>query len=401
MPADSLNNGRGPAAVPAAAPSIAAAAPGRHEVLFLSPGGLGQRGGMGSVVRTLVAGWPAADDPLRLVVVDPWPHEWKLGFAPGSLVGLLAALSTVLRSGLAGRLAIVHLHMAGGGSVPRKGLFIWLGRALGARVVVHSAAADLDSLWARLPGLGRWLVRQTLRRADAVVALGAYWQGFFRDRVGLDAERVVVIPNGVADPGPPAARPVSGTCRLLFVGRLGERKGTPVLLDALADPTMASLDWSLTLAGDGDVAGMTARAERLGIAGRCRFTGWVAAAAVGALMREADILVLPSYQEGLPMAILEGMAHGLAIVSTRAGAIGDAVSDGENGLLTPPGDTAALTLALRALIVDPERRRDCQVAARRRFSADFADKIMVDRFRALYRRLSPLPAAATIDRPGL
>jgi glycosyltransferase involved in cell wall biosynthesis len=233
----------------------------------------------------------------------------------------------------------------------------------------------------------RRLVYLTLARADAVVTLGRFWQAFFCDTVSLTAERVVVIPNGVVDPGPPPERATVGPCRLLFVGRLGERKGTPVLLEALADARLAALDWTLTLAGDGEVAAMSDQAARLGLANRCRFTGWVDQATVASLMRDCDVLVLPSHQEGLPMAILEAMAHGLAIATTGAGSIGDAVTDGENGLLTTPGDSHALGAALYRLVVEPDWRRGLQRAARARFERDYAAPLFVDRFAELYHRL--------------
>lgn len=357
------------------------------DVLLITPGGIDQRGGMGSVVRTLVESWNDREGALRLRVVDPWPFEWRLGFAPRSLLSFASAIGTVLKVAAAGRLAIVHVHMAGGGSVARKSVFVWLGRLFGARVIVHSAAADLDSLWQRLPASARRLLRATLQRADVVVTLGGYWQRFLIREVGLRAERVLVIPNGVVDPGPPLARPVAPPCRLLFVGRLGERKGTPILLDALAKRELSDLDWTLTLAGDGEVDAMRRRAEQLGITDRCRFAGWLSTVEISALMRGAEILVLPSQQEGLPMAILEGMAHGLAIVSTDAGAIGDAVTDGVNGRLVPAGDQGALATALADLISDAPQRRACQAAARQRFLDDYEAGTFAHRFADLYERV--------------
>src|SRR5690606_27648404 len=107
---------------------------------------------------------------------------------------------------------------------------------------------------------------------------------------------------------------------LLFLGRLGPRKGVPDLLAALAGPRMHALNWRALLAGDGPLDSYRAEVRAKGLAGHVDILGWQSASQTAALCRSADILVLPSHAEGLAMAVIEGLAHGLAVVTTPVGA---------------------------------------------------------------------------------
>ena len=154
---------------------------------------------------------------------------------------------------------------------------------------------------------------------------------------------------------------------LVFLGYLSARKGVPELLEALASPALAALPWRATLAGGGPVDEFRARAAALGLADRVAFPGWIDQPAASALCAAADILVLPSHAEGLAMSVLEGLAHGLAVVATPVGAHAEVIEPEQSGLLAPPGDVAALGAALARVIGDPALRERLRAGARQRF----------------------------------
>jgi glycosyltransferase involved in cell wall biosynthesis len=263
---------------------------------------------------------------------------------------------------------------------------VWLGGALGVPVILHLAGADIDTQFEHCPRFVKVLLRRTLNRARFVIVLGRYWRDLLVDRVGVSPDRVVVIPNGVPEPQPAERHGRDGPCRILSLGRLGARKGTATALEALADPRLCALDWTATFAGDGEVEAMRRLADRLGLHDRCSFPGWLERDDVSRLLREADIFVLPSRQEGLPVAILEAMAHSLAIVSTRAGSIEDAITDGKNGLLVPTDDRRAVSEALLHCLSCPDLRRRLQQAARERYQRDYTATLFAERVLSLYRR---------------
>ncbi len=113
--------------------------------------------------------------------------------------------------------------------------------------------------------------------------------------------------------------------------------------------------------------------------------GWVDGAAKERLTAEAGLYVLPSHNEGLPMSVLEAMAAGLAVVTTRVGGIPELVTDGVDGLLVEPGAPAALADTLSRLIAEPALRLRLMAAGRRRIEQAYSDAVVLPRLRAIYR----------------
>jgi glycosyltransferase involved in cell wall biosynthesis len=150
----------------------------------------------------------------------------------------------------------------------------------------------------------------------------------------------------------------------VFLGRLGERKGTPQLLQALAILAERGVEWTATLAGDGDVEVTRAAATRLGIIDRVELPGWVTTVEAEELLERAHVLALPSFVEGLPVSVLEGLAHGLAVVTTPVGALLDILVDRENALLVTPGDVSGLADALEFLARNDQFREKLGECAR-------------------------------------
>jgi glycosyltransferase involved in cell wall biosynthesis len=200
----------------------------------------------------------------------------------------------------------------------------------------------------------------------------------------LPPAKVVEIPNGV-----PAALPVErapdATPAIAFLGEVGHRKGVDVLIEALARLKADGLAFTATIGGNGDLDAARAQAERIGVIDRIAFPGWVDEAGVDAVLRGADLLVLPSRAENQPVAILEAMARGLPVVATRIGGIPQQVLDGETGLLVEPDDAEQLAQALKTLVLSPERRAAYGKAGLARFEAYFSVAACAERFAELYR----------------
>jgi glycosyltransferase involved in cell wall biosynthesis len=140
---------------------------------------------------------------------------------------------------------------------------------------------------------------------------------------------------------------------LAFAGRLGPQKALGVALEAVA----AVPEVSLVVAGDGpDRAALEARASQLGLVGRARFLGTQSREQVLRLFRAADVSVLPSVWENFPHTVVEALAVGCPVIATSVGGVPEVVREGENGLLVPPNDAAALGGAIRRFFEDDELR---------------------------------------------
>ncbi len=174
---------------------------------------------------------------------------------------------------------------------------------------------------------------------------------------GVPGDRVFVVEPGT-DPAPRAKGSGGPAVHLLCVASLTPRKGHLGLIAALAD--CAELDWRLTCAGPADrdsktAAAITRALDETGLADRVTLAGEVRGAALDGLYAAADLFVLASHYEGYGMAFAEAMARGLPVIASGGGAVADTVPEAA-GLVMPPGDTAALAGALRALIGDPDLR---------------------------------------------
>jgi glycosyltransferase involved in cell wall biosynthesis len=164
----------------------------------------------------------------------------------------------------------------------------------------------------------------------------------------------------------------------------------PQLVEALAGIAKSNpeLSWRAVIAGDGAVEETRQAIADAGLADRITIPGWVGPADADRLLRAADILTLPSFDENLPMSVIEGMAHGLAVVATPVGAVEDILADDRTGLLVPPGDAAALAEALKRLLREPDTRARLGSAARAFHAAHLEITPYLDICRAHWRAVA-------------
>lgn len=200
--------------------------------------------------------------------------------------------------------------------------------------------------------------------------------------------RIVVVPCGIepaAFADPPPLPPRDGPLRLVAVGRLSEQKGQLLLVEALARALRDGADLHLTLVGDGELrAPIEAAIARAGIADRVTLTGWVDEARVRAELAAAQVMVMPSFAEGLPMVIMEAMAARRPVIATWVAGIPELVRDGDTGRLVPAGDAPALAAAMAEMAALPADRL-AEMGARGRDRA--LARHDIDRSAALLHRL--------------
>jgi glycosyltransferase involved in cell wall biosynthesis len=342
-------------------------------------------GGMGSIMEYLAALRTDPSGRFRLARLES-RGGGRLIFSPFFLA---LAVCRILAEGARGRLAVVHLNLAERGSVYRKATLLYAAKLVGARVLLHLHAAQIVALQQTMPRFGRFLLRSMFRSADRVVVLGELWRRWVIDTLGVAPHAVTVLRNGVpATMVPRVARPAGQPFRLLFLGNLLQRKGIADLLHALAAAQGAPV--TLTVAGGGPVETYRQMADGLGIGGRVHFTGWVDQATARDLLAASDALVLPAYDEGLPLVILEALATGVPVICTPVGAIPEVFEDHRTALFVSPGDRAGLASAVAALAGDAGLQTRLSDEGLALYQRDFTMDVFATRISALY---------AALDRP--
>ena len=299
---------------------------------------------------------------------------------------LLSGTVAAWRLGRRGNFDIIHVHWP----VPHA-LFGWAARA-GARrrpkVIAHFYSIELRWVRHSLRMLTGFL-RRAITTADRVVAIST---STAREIQHFASVPVEVIPYAVDLPHPSQlASGDTGRTRLLYVGRLVERKGVRYLIEALA--TLApDLRAEATIIGDGpEREALQSTARDLGVADRVSFRGWVTPEELDRAYSDATLFALPAVvdargdTEGLGMVLLEAMTYRLPVVSTPLGGITDIVSDGETGLLVPPNDAPALARAITTLVTDKPLAERLAIAGQAYAEEHFGWDGVLAAWRKLYR----------------
>ncbi len=283
------------------------------------------------------------------------------------------------------RYDVVHLHTSKGGSLKRKTMLAKIAAEHGKKVILHEHNGEFRRDFEAGDHAYRGGVRAAFDVADKVVVLSEEWRDYFADNV-CPADKLVVAHNGVAVPAMPC-EPCSRQ-DVLFLGRLDANKSPDVLLRASREVLKTHQGMRLLFGGDGYPERYEALARELGIAENCEFLGWVSGDAKEELYQRAGVYCLPSKHEGMPMGVLEAMAHGIPTVATPVGGVPQIIRDGENGLLVPVDDVEGLSRALCCLVDSPSLRQELGSAGRETVKNEFCVDSCVDKLVCLYEELT-------------
>ncbi len=265
------------------------------------------------------------------------------------------------------------------GSFWEKGLWLLMARRRGVPVMVMMVAGTFPEFYQSLAAPLRKLVRWLLEGFQVVLVQTESWRRFYSE-IGPRGN-YVVLPNGVdCDEFTPVERGLSETPTVLFVGWLIPEKGVFDLIDAARILRDRGTRFVLRLVGPfhGNEPAVSVRVAAAGLADVVYAVGPLhSRREVLAAYHEADIFTLPSWAEGLPVAVLEAMACGLPVVASGVGGTPDLVEDGVSGLLVPPRNPQALADALERLLRDRNVRLGFGRAARARVESAFSNEVFI------------------------
>ena len=277
---------------------------------------------------------------------------------------------------------IVHIHSSFGPSFYRKMPFIYMACFRGVPVINHIHGAEFETFYLKASDRKKRRIRKVYGKCTMLIALSEEWKRNLESVVS--PEKITVIENYCKIPD------LSGTEKkkqILFLGEIGKRKGCYDIPEIYGRVLEKGERLPLIMAGDGGLAEVKKLFEDRDLLESVSFPGWVRGADKDKCLKESGIFLFPSYYEGMPMAVLEAMAYGMAIVTTRVGGIPHLLEDGVNGYLCEPGDIEGLSKRLLELSKDGDKRRKMGERARQKAIEEYSMESHIKKLMDLYDRV--------------
>jgi glycosyltransferase involved in cell wall biosynthesis len=278
---------------------------------------------------------------------------------------------------------IVHIHMSYKGSFTRKFYIHRLCKKYGIADVIHLHGSEFKKWYDRSSSYKKKQIRTLLQECSCFIVLGDKWNTIIKE---IESKtKTIIVQNTVHIPE--ATVQWSDDFKILFMGVLIPRKGVADLLKAveILKNSGKMRNTKLVIAGSGsEEETLKKLCKELKIEKYVEFTGWIAGEKKAEFYKTAQMLVLPSYNEGLPIAILEGISYGMPVVATDVGDVSSAVWNGENGYLVVPGDAEALAESLYNIYSNREVYNTMSERSRQIAEEKFSDEQYFKTFEKMY-----------------
>lgn len=285
---------------------------------------------------------------------------------------------------------IIHIHSSFGPSFYRKLPFIYMSSWAKIPIINHIHGADFNAFYTNSSNKKKRLIKKVYSKCSIIIALSDEWKE--KLSIIVPVEKITVVEN-YSIPHEDALlqrleRKSNNT--VLFLGELGKRKGCYDIPDVIKEVKKVVPEVKFILAGAG-----SAEAEleikhlvvKKGVEDNVFFPGWVRGEVKDHLLRDADIFFLPSYNEGMPMSILDAMGYGLPIVSTNVGGIPKVVNDGENGFICAPGCISSFSERIIHILLDIDTRKDFSKRSMRKIYESYSLEIHTAAIMKIYKAI--------------
>lgn len=302
---------------------------------------------------------------------------WKLG---NKIVKVWYAIQALVRTWWLCKfdrnIQIVHIHGAANASFYRCRMFIKLAKRCGKKVILHEHAADFVEFYQS--ATDKKEIVRTINTCDSFIVLSKSWKKFFVS-IGIEPNKIHILNNIVSPPVAENQPHHDNKLHLMYMGEISNRKGAFDLLKAVNDNKEYFKDKLLLRMGgnevDGDIRGYI---QKNGLKDFVSYEGWISGQKKTDCLTWEDVYILPSYNEGLPIAILEAMSYSHPVISTSVGGIPEIITNGENGILVQPGKTQEIADAIKYYIEYPNKISEHGEYAYRVVKDYFPQKVFSD-----------------------
>ena len=280
---------------------------------------------------------------------------------------------------------IVHIHMAEKGSVFREGAIAIFAKALGVKVIIHMHGASFEEWYYKQKKIMKKLIKWIINKCDIFIILGEQWRRFF-ETIIYDNSKINVLHNSVSVPK--YNKYDLESKEIIFLGMLIQRKGIDDLLKAISEiKNDFNDDVIFKLYGSDKDGNIKSKINNLGLSSIVKYSGWITDENKEECFKKAMINILPSYNEGLPMSILETMSYGIPNISSNIAAIPEAIINEENGILIEPGDIKSLGKSILQLANSKQLRKKYSDLSYERAKNMFDLENHIDNLKIIYNKI--------------
>ncbi len=276
---------------------------------------------------------------------------------------------------------IIHIQASQNGSFCRKTIVFYLSKLFAKKVILHIHSDSFDSFYSNSNYVIKKIIISVLKGSDLILALSEIWQ----DKINKIAPNtnIIVLHNPVNIKE--CNHKKSEKCNILFMGRLGKRKGIYDIIKAAK--YIKSPNIVINIYGDGDITKFKNFVTDNNLQDRIKINGWVSGTEKEKVFKDSNVLILPSYNEGLPISILEAMAYGLPVISTPVGGIPEAVINDVNGFLIQAGDFEALAEKIDVLAGNKQLAQTMGQESYRIAKEKFDTNVIISQLSGIYMEL--------------
>ena len=283
------------------------------------------------------------------------------------------------------RVELVHVHMASYGSFYRKSIIISICKILHLKVVLHCHGACFEKFYNSVKPSKKEYIKKTFAKAEKVIVLSESWKDFFKTIV--DENKIIVMYNSVNVPKEENKDNLNNVPTGLFLGRIGERKGAYDLIEVVKKLTQEGIKLKMIMAGDGEIDKAKEIIKKENLEDIIEVLGWIDSDKRQEYLKKSDFYILPSYDEGMPMSVLEAMSYSLPVITTDVGGIPEMIQNEENGILVKPGDNEAIEKAIKKILENDNLRRELSQNAYKTILDKFNFEKYEESLASLYKQI--------------
>ena len=334
------------------------------------------------------------ENHIQAGVYDGYQHYLIASHDDGSVIKRFAvyfqALFSLLGLLITRKIEVCHLHGSHKGSIFRKAFFVFLCRLFGCKVIFHLHGSVFARTYDSAGGFYQGLVRYVLNTSDSVFVLSEYWANYVSSISTNDDIKIINnFPSPVfEDLYQTRNFAKKEVLKLLFLGFIGPRKGIYDLVDAVMLLKQQGVSgFRITVGGNGEIDKLNALIEEKGLQEYFDVFGWGTGDQKYQLIKASDVLLLASHNEGLPIAIVEAMSAGLAVLSTTVGGIPEAIPDDRHGLVIDPGKPDLLADSMSRYLSSAESIETAARLSRQRYESTYSASANVAIIRSVLKGL--------------